>query len=67
MIALVFFVTAGIAIWVGLLIPPAWIAVPILLILAIAALFGKNTLQCQDCKKQWTYNTAKENTAKQTE
>jgi len=47
------FSSAGCLIWVGILFPPLWIAVPILLIFSVLAMVGKDTWQCQDCKHTW--------------
>jgi hypothetical protein len=37
-----------------------WIAVPILWVLSLVLLFGKDTWQCQDCKKTWVVKKTKE-------
>jgi hypothetical protein len=47
-------------IWVGILFPPLWIAVPILIILSFFMLLGKDTWQCQDCKKTWIVEKRKD-------
>lgn len=55
-----FFATSGCCIWIGFLFPPVWIAVPILWVLSLVLLFGKDTWQCQDCKKTWVVKKTKE-------
>lgn len=57
---LALFGSAGCLMWVAILFPPLWIAVPVLIILAFFMLLGKDTWQCQDCKKTWIVKKAKE-------
>ncbi len=58
----VMFGSAGCLILVGLFFPPAWIGVPILLILSVLMLFGRDALQCQDCNYSWAVNKSTDNT-----
>jgi len=57
------FALAGISIWL-LIIPPIGIAGIVLgLLLMVASLFVKKTLQCRDCKKSWKYPAEPSKTA----
>ena len=58
------FATSGCLIWVGLLFPPVWLAIPVLWVLALIMLFGKDVWQCQDCKKAWPAKKIKESETK---
>lgn len=44
---------AGCFVWIGLFFPLLWIAIPILVVLSFISIFGKDSWQCQDCKKMW--------------
>lgn len=57
--ALAMFGAAGCLIWIGIFFPPLWFAVPVLIILSIVMLFGRDTWQCQDCKHSWAVKKVK--------
>lgn len=58
-----FFSSAGCFIWLGLLFPPLWIMVPVLFVLAIIMLVGKDMWLCQDCKHKWVVKKVKKEDA----
>lgn len=63
-IAFAFFFGGSFFIWLGILFPLLWLAVPIAFIIGIIiALFGKNSWQCQDCKFSWPMKKQKHNSA----
>lgn len=61
-VSFIFFGGAGIFMFLGFLLPILWIAVPIMFILSVVSLFGKDTWRCKDCNYSWVDKKSSLNT-----